>query len=282
MKKYFGNKLFSDAYLGINVVKSDGLGLFRYSDDTLAFIAAVEGGGDTLTTTEKAAVNKLVGELKIAGIWTTMDCLYPFVGGTSTSMRWNLRDVATNQITWYGGMVFGPQGIDGNRVNSGGNTGFSPSTAGYTEIAFGGFYTVMTNPTIQATGWYDMGAYDAVTTKDNMLSYGWLQPSTTYVNLGSSYVTQLAVPYGKSTVFVQNDGSTTQMYQNNTLQNNGAQTLELSTQTYGIGCSWRGSVYSPTARGFGTAFIASQSYNTAERTALNNAFINFNTTLSRA
>ena len=62
-----------------------------YDTDAQAFFTAVAGGGDTLTTTEKDATNQFVLDLKSAGIWTAMDLIYPFVGGTSTSTKWNLK-----------------------------------------------------------------------------------------------------------------------------------------------------------------------------------------------
>ncbi len=63
-----------------------------YDSDALAFFTAVEGGGDTLTDTEKDAVNTLVVTLKADSIWDKMQVIYPIVGGTATSVKWNLAD----------------------------------------------------------------------------------------------------------------------------------------------------------------------------------------------
>jgi hypothetical protein len=56
--------------------------------DAQAFITAA-----ALTdNTQKTAVNDLVLDLKSAGIWTKMKALYPMVGGTATTHKWNLKD----------------------------------------------------------------------------------------------------------------------------------------------------------------------------------------------
>ena len=57
-------------------------------DDAQSFIdAAVITDG-----TQKNAINTLVTSLKNAGIWTKMLAIYPFVGGTANSHKFNLKD----------------------------------------------------------------------------------------------------------------------------------------------------------------------------------------------
>lgn len=63
-----------------------------YDADAQAFFTAVEGGGDTLTTTEKDATNQLVLDLKADSIWSKLQVIYPMVGGTASAMKWNLAD----------------------------------------------------------------------------------------------------------------------------------------------------------------------------------------------
>jgi hypothetical protein len=57
-------------------------------DDAQAFIDAAV----ITDVTQRNAINTLVTSLKTAGVWTKMMALYPFVGGTSTSHKWNLKD----------------------------------------------------------------------------------------------------------------------------------------------------------------------------------------------
>lgn len=70
--------------LGIN-----GILAGRGADaDALAFITAA----NITDTTQKSAVTQLVTDLKSANIWTKMKAIYPFVGGTASSHRFNLKD----------------------------------------------------------------------------------------------------------------------------------------------------------------------------------------------
>jgi hypothetical protein len=62
--------------------------LTTYDSSALAFF---NYAGIT-DTTQKSAVNTLVTSLKTAGIWTKMKALYPMVGGSSTSHKFNLKD----------------------------------------------------------------------------------------------------------------------------------------------------------------------------------------------
>jgi len=260
-----------------------------YTPETDAFIAAVEGGGDTLTTTEKDAVDALVVDLQAASLFSTMGYLYPFVGGTSTSMKWNLRDTTTAEIVWYGGMTFTSQGIDGNATNSGGDSGLNPNTLGYTQMAIGGYLNNIPTPPA-SPGYYDFGMYDNVTVRDTMLSYGWQGASTKYANLSGVYSNTTSGTYAKSTIYMQHSGTATQIYQNATQLLSSTTTFSISTNNVGIGCSWRFgpagagpsfAPYAPTGRGFGLAFCSSTSYSGAQVTDLNNAITTFVTSLSR-
>jgi hypothetical protein len=59
-----------------------------------------------------------------------MDAIYPFVGGTSASNSFNLKNPAAYQITWGGSMAFSSSGITGDGASGYGNTGFNPTTSG--------------------------------------------------------------------------------------------------------------------------------------------------------
>ena len=65
-----------------------GKGSIPIDTDAQAFITAA-----TITdTTQKSAINQLVLDLKSANIWTKMKAIYPFVGGTASTHKWNLKD----------------------------------------------------------------------------------------------------------------------------------------------------------------------------------------------
>ena len=97
--------------------------------DAQAFITAAS----ITDLTQKSAVNTLVTDLKAAGVWTKMKALYPFVGGTASSHKWNLKDPqdsnAAFRIFFYGGMTHSSLGIVSNYTTSYASTNLTPSTA---------------------------------------------------------------------------------------------------------------------------------------------------------
>ena len=96
--------------------------------DAQAFIVAA---GIT-DTTQKNAINQLVIDLKGFSIWAKFNCLYPFVGGTATTHKWNLKNPldtdAAFRLTFSGGITHDSNGITGNGSNSYCNTHLNPST----------------------------------------------------------------------------------------------------------------------------------------------------------
>jgi hypothetical protein len=86
--------------------------------DAQAFIAAVNLT-DPLQT---QAVDQLVINLKSYGIWSKLQVIYPFVGGTSITHKWNLKDPrdldAAYRLTFSGGWVHSSTGITGNGSNA--------------------------------------------------------------------------------------------------------------------------------------------------------------------
>lgn len=91
--------------------------------DAQAFITAA---GIT-NSTQQSAINQLVLDLKFNGVWNGMDVIYPFVGGTSTTTRYNLKNPSTYLITWNGGVTFDSNGVTGNGSTGYGQTGWIPS-----------------------------------------------------------------------------------------------------------------------------------------------------------
>lgn len=78
--------------------------------------------------TQKFALDTLVKDLKAADLWTKLIAIYPFVGGSSTSHSYNLKNTALYQITWNGTVTHNSLGITGNGSTGYGNTGVIPST----------------------------------------------------------------------------------------------------------------------------------------------------------
>jgi hypothetical protein len=94
--------------------------------DATAFISAAG-----ITNNEQAnAVNTLVTDLKTAGIWTKMKAIYPFVGGTATSHKFNLKDPrdldAAFRLTFSGGWTHSSTGALPNGTTGYANTYLNP------------------------------------------------------------------------------------------------------------------------------------------------------------
>ena len=90
--------------------------------DAIAFLTAAAITDPTITS----AINTLVVDLKGYGIWTKMKALYPFVGGTASTHKFNLiNPLDTNdafRLTFFGGLTHNTNGITGNGTNGYFNT----------------------------------------------------------------------------------------------------------------------------------------------------------------
>jgi hypothetical protein len=86
--------------------------------DAQAFITAA---GIT-DPTQQSAIDALVVGLKADGLWTSMMAIYPLVGGTASSQKYNLKDPrdldAAYRLTFGGGWVHNSSGIVGNGFNT--------------------------------------------------------------------------------------------------------------------------------------------------------------------
>jgi hypothetical protein len=108
---------------------SGGVGYDVTDDDAQAFVDAAVISDSTTAL----AVDDLVIDLKAASLWTKMVALYPFVGGTATAHKFNLKDPrnldAAFRIVWSGGVTHDANGITGNGSSGSGDTKLAPSTA---------------------------------------------------------------------------------------------------------------------------------------------------------
>ena len=111
--------------LGINgIIAGRGVS----DSDAQAFITAA-----TITdNTQKNAINQLVIDLKSANIWTKMKAIYPFVGGTASQHRWNLKDpralAGAYYLTFNGGVTHSSNGVQFDGATGYANTELIPAT----------------------------------------------------------------------------------------------------------------------------------------------------------
>ena len=139
--------------------------------DAQAFINATGISG-----IEATAINTLVLDLKGYSIWTKLKVIYPMVGGTATTMKYNLRDPqdtdAAYRIDWVGssttfnsdGVTFPKLTSDYGKtyINLSGSTDFDPTQGhislynrGYSILPQGGSYLIgfrdLSSPTFMNT-----------------------------------------------------------------------------------------------------------------------------------
>lgn len=133
--------------------KKNGGGGGGNDPDAQAFITATGISGTTETAT-----NQLVLDLKAANIWTKMKAVYPMVGGTATTHKFNLINPAdTNaafRLTFTGGWTHSVTGAKPNGTNAWAETFLVPSTTLSLNNTHVSFYS-RTNNT--SGTYFDMG-----------------------------------------------------------------------------------------------------------------------------
>jgi hypothetical protein len=100
-----------------------------YDADAQAFLTAAGITDGTISS----AINTLVLGLKSNSLWDKMKAIYPFVGGTATTHKFNLKDPrdldAAYRLTFYGGWTHDINGITGNGSNTYADTFLVPNLA---------------------------------------------------------------------------------------------------------------------------------------------------------
>lgn len=95
-------------------------GGYTFTDaDAEAFSNAI----GTLTATQQEAIDDLVLAIKAASIWTKLEVIYPFVGGTASAHKFNLKDPQDTDGAFRGTMN-GTITHDSNGVTGNGTTGY--------------------------------------------------------------------------------------------------------------------------------------------------------------
>jgi hypothetical protein len=86
--------------------------------------------------TQISAINNLVAGMKSDGIWKKMKAIYPFVGGTASTHKYNLKDPrdldAAFRLVFNGGWTHSSTGATPNGTNGYADTKLVPSTNGFT------------------------------------------------------------------------------------------------------------------------------------------------------
>ena len=96
-----------------------------WDNDADAFITAAN-----LSAGQGSSIRTLVATLKTAGIWSKLKAIYPFVGGSANSHKYNLKDPRdldeAYRLNFYGGWTHYVSGPYGNGSNSYADTNLNP------------------------------------------------------------------------------------------------------------------------------------------------------------
>jgi len=144
-----------------------------YADtDVCNFITAAS----ITDTTQKNAINTLVAQLKTYGIWTKLKAVYPFVGGTASSHKFNLKDPrdldAAYRLTFNGGWTHSSTGAKPN-----GTTGYAnPYYTNVTDNSSMWYYSRTNN----TTNGLEMGVYNNPYSDTALIVY-WNGGSSGYI-----------------------------------------------------------------------------------------------------
>lgn len=134
--------------------------------------AFLDAAGITSALQQRAVV-QLVRDLKKAQLWTKMKAIYPFVGGTATTHKWNLKDPqdtdAAFRLTFNGGWTHSGTGIGPNGTNAWADTYFVPNT----QFSAGSAALVITISQNIASNSNDLGSYNNNSTAGFGISSRW-------------------------------------------------------------------------------------------------------------
>jgi hypothetical protein len=144
--------------------------------DVLAFITAAA----ITDTTQKNSINTLVTDLKGYGIWSKMKAIYPFVGGSASSHKFNLKDPrdldAAYRLQFNGGWTHNSNGVIPNGSNGYARTYFVDTNLSINSVSYS-IYNRSNTP--QNAAYTDFGyfRYDSSYVSNlftaNYAPYGW-------------------------------------------------------------------------------------------------------------
>ena len=110
--------------------------------------------------TQKIAINSFVYELKNSSLWAKFVAIYPMVGGTAGTTKWNLKDPrnsdAAYRLTFNGTPVFAGTGVLFPTISDYADTHLADSAIGGCTNAAISYYSRTQN----TTSGYDMGCSD--------------------------------------------------------------------------------------------------------------------------
>lgn len=147
---YVGNTLINDVMLGSQ--RMDDVFSINYDNDAVNFLNATGLYGQQPFTN---AINTLVTDLKVYGLWNKMYLTYPFVGGTEQTNKYNLINTGSYLLSFTGSWAYNDNGVSGNGSNTFANTSFTPQSS-VANFVTNGSIAIYTRTNTTSSG-YDMG-----------------------------------------------------------------------------------------------------------------------------
>ena len=120
---------------------------------------------------QKLAINNFVKQLKDSSLWAKFMAIYPMVGGTETTTKWNLKDPrnsdAAYRLTFYGAPVYANTGVLFPTTGDYADTHLADSAIGGYMNASMSYYSVTQN----VISGYDMGCTDGAVPYNELSVY---------------------------------------------------------------------------------------------------------------
>jgi len=238
----YGNSMFLATH-GILARSASGAAV---DPDAQAFITAAS----ITDPTQQSAINQLVVDLKGYSIWTKMKALYPFVGGTSTTHKWNLKDPrdldAAFRLVFNGGVTHTSNGIQGNGTNGYAQTFLVPNT----YLTLNNSHLSVYSRSNNQGDFMDIGVNDEpnVLSNAHRIQTRWSDGSCYYSinsNTGNGFSTANSLGF-----YIANRVNSTnqKLYKNNSINTGSSNANSLSSKVGGIFiCAWNHATpyYSP-------------------------------------
>ena len=213
-----------------------------YESETTAYVNAIGIPNDGTATIYPSLTgsgfwtltNNLVSGLKSNGLLTKLFYYYPLCGDTANKQKFNLKDINTFPVTWFGGWIFDNKGALGNGANTYADTGFVPSAN--KDVNSNGLSVVIgTDNTPIKADVAEMGCFNGTTQASLIQVY----PSSGTQTLGgrmNSQITSVA-NVGSQGVYseVKTNASTSAIYKNSVSKATGSGGGRLPTFTTFIG-----------------------------------------------
>jgi hypothetical protein len=244
--------------------------------DALAYITAA---GIT-NSTEKSAANYLFTQLKIQGIYSKLKAIYPVLGGTAFSHKFNgknpLDTNAAYRLTFVGGVTHGSNGFICNGSSGYARTYFTSSIdfSGQNNFGLGGCFHSVTGTGIYSGATSSVGGYVTMQTGPSIIRC--------HVNCSSAQYDDISMTTQDGFKYISRGNGSNVLILNEGVVSNPAQnSIAHSARELYIGCRNFNGTAANFLNGTCQSFYTGDYLNSTELLALNTIDANFQTILGR-